>query len=273
MRHTLSNANWTATVDRTGGMVRRLTLGHDNLLRPMPDQAQEPRQASCYPLLPFANRIDQARLAIDGRVAVITPAPSEPHGLHGTGWHALWTLGAQSSDHLLLTLQGGGDPSWPWRWAAQQQFTLSASGLTIELILTNMDRVPAPASIGLHPAFVLGKGTRIETAIDGIWDCGPDLIPNGWRSTDWQTIGNRELDNCLTGWSGKAIIHAPDRPPITLTANTSHLQVYRPKDADFICLEPVTARPNVWTPIENTPAATAILDPQEQLFVTMTLSA
>ncbi len=244
------------------------------MLRPMPDAACEPRLSSCYPLVPFANRIDQAHLAFEGRVAEISPALPEPHGLHGTGWQSDWTVEEIGSDHLLLTLEGGADRAWPWRWRAEQRFYLSRSGLTVQLTLTNIDTVPAPASIGLHPAFLLEAETRIETDLEGIWDCRPDLIPSGWRPTGWPVIEAQALDNCLTGWSGQAILRTPSQRPITLVADTSHLQVYRPKGANFICLEPVTARPNVWTPIKNGPAEPpAILAPQERLSMTLTLSA
>ncbi len=274
MLHTLSVDTWSFTVDTDGGMIRRLTCGARDILRPMPDERRDPRLSCCYPLLPFANRIDQAHLAFEGRVAEISPALPEPHGLHGTGWQSDWTAEAMGFDHLLLTLEGGSDPAWPWRWRAEQLFSISQSGLTVDLTLTNIDTVPAPASIGLHPAFLIDPETRIETNIAGIWDCRPDLIPSGWRPIAWPDIEAQALDNCLTGWSGRAILRTPGQPPITLVADTSHLQVYRPKGGNVICLEPVTARPNVWTPIENGPAEPpAILAPQERLSVTLTLSA
>ena len=272
--HTLSVAPWSLTVDTTGGMIRRLTCGARDVLQPMPDECRDPRLSSCYPLLPFANRIDQAHLDFEGRVAEISPALPEPHGLHGTGWQSNWTVEEIGSDHLLLTLEGGADRAWPWRWRAEQRFSITKSGLTVDLVLTNIDTVSAPASIGLHPAFLLEAGTRIETDIDGIWDCRPDLIPSGWRPIGWPDIEAQPLDNCLTRWSGRATIRTPGQSPITLVADTSHLQVYRPKGENFICLEPVTARPNVWTPIEKSPAEPpAILAPHERLSVTMTLSA
>ncbi len=255
-------------------MIRRLRYGERDVLIPMPDAVCEPGLSSCYPLVPFANRIDQARLAFAGRVAKINPALPEPHGLHGTGWQSEWTAEEIGFDQLLLTLEGGGDLAWPWRWRAEQRFSIKQSGLTVDLTLTNTDTVAAPASIGLHPAFMLEAETRIETDIEGIWDCRPDLIPSGWRPIGWPDIEAQGLDNCLTGWSGRAIIQTPGQSPITLVADTGYLQVYRPKGGNFICLEPVTARPNVWTPIANGPAEPpAILAPQERLSVTITLSA
>ena len=244
------------------------------MVRPMPDESRDPRWSGCFPLLPFANRIDQAHLAFEGRVAEIIPALPEPHGLHGTGWQSNWTVKEIGSDHLVLTLEGGGDQTWPWRWYAEQRFSITESALSINLILTNIDTVPAPASIGLHPAFMFEAETRIETNIDGIWDCRTDLIPSGWRPIAWPDIEAQALDNCLTGWSGRAVLRMPSQSPITLVADTSHLQIYRPKGENFVCLEPVTARPNVWTPIENGPVEPpAILAPLERLSVTLTLSA
>jgi len=272
--HTLSVDTWFLTVDTAYGMIRRLTCGARDILRPMPDECRDPRLSCCYPLLPFANRIDQAHLDFEGLVAEISPALPEPHGLHGTGWQSDWTAEDIGSDHLVLTLEGGADRAWPWRWRAEQRFSITQSGLTVDLTLTNIDAVSAPASIGLHPAFLLEAETRIETDIGGIWDCRPDLIPSGWRPITWPAIEAHPLDNCLTDWSGRAALRTPGQSPITLVADTGHLQVYRPKGENFLCLEPVTARPNVWTPIKNGPVEPpAILAPLERLSVTMTLSA
>lgn len=272
--HTLSIDTWSLTVDTAFGMIRRLRCGARDVLRPMSDASRDPRLSGCFALVPFANRIDQARLAFEGRVAKMGPALPEPHGLHGTGWQSDWTAEDIGSDHLVLTLEGGADRAWPWRWRAEQRFSITQSGLTVDLTLTNIDTTPAPASIGLHPTILLEAETRIETNIDGIWDCRPDLIPSGWRPIGWPDIEAQALDNCLTGWSGRATIRTPDQCPITLVADTSQLQVYRPKGENFVCLEPVTARPNIWTPIKNGPVEPpAILVPQERLSVTMTLSA
>jgi len=272
--HTLCIETWILTVDTCCGMIRKLSCGERDVLRPMSDQSGDPGLSGCFPLVPFANRIDQAHLAFEGLEAQISPALPEPHGLHGTGWQSDWTVEEIGLDHLLLTLEGGADRAWPWRWRAEQRFSITQSGLTVDLILTNIDTVSGPASIGLHPAFLLEAETRIETDIVGIWDCRPDLIPSDWRPISWPDIEAHPLDNCLTGWTGRAVLRTPGQRPITLVADTSHLQVYRPKGGNFVCLEPVTARPNVWTPIKNGPVEPpAILVPQERLSVTMTLSA
>ena len=43
--------------------------------------------------------------------------------------------------------------AWPWAYHATQRFTLTPSGLTVELSLSNQSAAPMPAGLGWHPYF------------------------------------------------------------------------------------------------------------------------
>lgn len=240
----------------------------------MPDAEADAVHAACFPMLPFANRIANASLQVGHRVARMSAAIPERHGLHGTGWRSRWTVehcGAQSIDMMLC---GGGDPSWPWRWRGAQQVRIDAGGLTVALTLRNEDPAPAPASLGLHPAFVLPEHAAVALDADGIWDCDTSLIPCRWRPASWASLHDGALDNCLTGWSGQARIRRPDGIEVTLVADTDLLQVYRPEGAGTICLEPVTARPNAWAVVRGVDGEQPpLLAPGGVQSVTMRISA
>lgn len=270
----LSAGDWLAVVDPQGGLIRGLSLSGQPILRPMAEAAADAVDAACFPLLPFANRLEGAALRIGDRTARPPPAAPERHALHGFGWRSLWTpvLGGDSAVDLILT--GGGDDAWPWRWRAIQRVSLDLDGLAISLTLINEDTVSMPASIGLHPAFVLPDETSIALKVSGVWDCDAELIPTRWRPAGWTRLRDHPIDNCMTGWTGQARLQHVDGLCVTLTADTSLLHAYRPPGSSFICLEPVTARPNAWTIAPGSKEGPPpMLAPGSALSVVMAVSA
>jgi aldose 1-epimerase len=274
MTHLLTAGDWGAVIDPQGGLIRSLTLRGRSILRPMADQVSDAVHAACFPLLPFANRLEGAVLRIGDRTARPPPANPERHALHGFGWRSLWTPVFDNDSAAELILTGGGDDAWPWRWRAIQRFSRYRDGLRIALVLTNEDSVAMPASIGLHPAFVMAAGTSIELEVSGVWDCDRELIPTAWRHADWTSLRDHPIDNCLTGWIGQARLRHADGLCVTLTADTNHLHVYRPHGSSVICLEPVSARPNAWTIVPGSnEGPPPMLAPGRELSVVMEISA
>ncbi len=274
MTQQLFAGDWRAVIDPQGGLIRSLSLSGRAILRPMADGVPDAVHAACFPLLPFANRLEGAMLRIGDRTARPAPADPERHALHGVGWRSLWTPVSDSDCAAELILTGGGDDAWPWRWRAIQRFSLDRDGLALALILMNEDTVSMPASVGLHPAFFLPADASIELEVSGVWDCDRELIPTRWRRADWTRLRDQPIDNCLTGWNGRVRMRHADGFCITLTADTNHLHVYRPPGSTIICLEPVTARPNAWTiPPGSNEGAPPMLAPGAELTVVMNISA
>ena len=90
----LRAGEWEADVrPKIGGAIAQLRLRGVDVLRPFPGSSINPLDASCFPLVPFCNRIAQARFAFGGRDVTMRPnhAP-EPHRLHGISWHRPWSL-------------------------------------------------------------------------------------------------------------------------------------------------------------------------------------
>ena len=108
-----------------GGTIARFSWrGHD-ILRPAPDTAISEgvaRQMGCYPLVPYANRIGNAKLIVGAQCWQLRAnAPPEAHALHGFGWQRAWQIASHSSSAVSLLLQHEPDIDWPFACEATQK--------------------------------------------------------------------------------------------------------------------------------------------------------
>lgn len=92
-------------------------------------------ESSCFPLVPFGNRVSGNRFRSPAGEHQLQPNVEwDRHYLHGDGWLNRWRCVAHSPTQLRLEYihrQG------VYLYTAQQVFTLSASGVEVELIVTN----------------------------------------------------------------------------------------------------------------------------------------
>jgi aldose 1-epimerase len=240
----------------SGGAIGGWTFGATRLLRmPLPAAVLlgDVHGMAGFPLLPYANRIGQARFDWNGRVYHLRcNMPGHPHALHGVGWARPWQVETLTASTIHLSLRHRPDTDWPFAFRAEQHFALSADALHVTLSLTNGHAEAVPAGIGLHPYFPRGGVARLRFAADGVWrndatllPCEHVPVPAAWDHADARTIGDVTLDNCFTGWRGPAII-AWDDACLRIEADGlfDHLQVYTPPGQDFFCVEPVSHAPD-----------------------------
>jgi aldose 1-epimerase len=155
---------------RTGGVVTAFRgRGHD-LMRPAPAGAlANPGEASSFPLVPFSNRIADARFAFGGRsYAMPANFPPEPHAIHGQGWQLPWRVEARSAARVILSLSHAVADT-PFDYSARQSFTLGDDGLVVTIAVTNTGATPMPAGIGLHPYFPRTEGVTLQADLDHVW--------------------------------------------------------------------------------------------------------
>lgn len=214
-----------------------------------------PADMACIPLLPFANRIANARFVVDGRLVQLVPCHDEPHALHGTGWIHGWSVAAAGPDSAELVLDSAaGDGGWPWAWRARQHFALTDSGYRHHISLTNGGDTPMPAGIGLHPWLPRTPAARYHGLHRRQWLPGPDALPRDSRAApapiDWwhgAAVGTRSVDACYGGRDGDLVIDWPERAlRLTMAPDAvfGFTQVYVPAHADYFCVEPVSHLPD-----------------------------
>ncbi len=213
-------------------------------------QEQGTIEASSYPLVPFSNRIAHGRFTYEGRDINLPIDPLlPPHAIHGHGWRAAWevTERTQASIRLRFRHAAGG---WPWRYEANQRFTLGEAGLLIEMELTNLSATNMPAGLGIHPHFPALSQVRLKTGVANAHVGDETLLPIA-QDSDYPAIGPLDeggplpegLDLCFGGWAGSAEILWPEENRglrITASPEFGHVVIFTPHGKDFFCVEPVS---------------------------------
>lgn len=242
----------------TGGGIVDWRHGDVALFRDVPDDAlaaHSARRLGCFPLIPYSNRIGDARLTFQDQTYALRPDPNgESHSIHGNGWYTPWTVGERSASRLVLTLEHQARDTaaadWPFSYIATQTFALSETGLDIALRIENRDTKAMPAGFGLHPYFRRTADAKMSFEAATVWLNGADKLPHGqqpipatWSFTALRSPTEAELDHCFAGWNGTArIVWPEDGLGLTIDASPefSHLVVYTPSGRDFFCIEPVS---------------------------------
>jgi aldose 1-epimerase len=213
--------------------------------------ARDPLKMASFPLVPWCNRIRDGRSDFGARPVRLRPNfARSPHTIHGVGWQCEWSALDIGSDTALLHMRHEPD-GWPYRFDAQQRFTLDANdGLLVELSLRNLDDVAMPAGLGHHPYLPRRRGTWLRAAVGHMWQSDAELLPTALVRDDTVEAVRRgfeidalDLDNNFTGWERRATVQWPDtgtaleleaEPPL------DHFVIYSPRGQDHFCIEPVS---------------------------------
>ncbi|NBB62128.1 aldose 1-epimerase [Pseudomonas sp. ODNR1LW] len=285
----MTAGDWCATVaPEQGGAILSLDWRGQAVFRPTPEGAVDILETACFPLVPYANRIADARFNFEGREVRLTALDRfAPHALHGDGWLNAWAVETVSDAHIDMVLDWPGDvdadgAGWPWRWRARQSIRLSEGGLAVELAVTNTGDTVMPAGLGLHPYFHRTGDSRLSLSATGVWLTDPREIPERLAApgevADWsrglKLAEAPFVDHAYAGWNGVAMIEGDGRRVVLRGgAGAEWAQVYAPVGADFFCVEPVTHRPDVLNALSGERGGLARLLPGEELSLSMTVTA
>ena len=247
-----------------GGAIASFTFCERPVLRETPHAAlaaADVRATACYPLVPYSNRIRDARLRYGGRTfALARNFGAHPHAIHGVGWQRAWSVveAAPRQAQVALVHEANGDDAaaWPWPFRATQTFRLTGDAkaravrLLVTLTIENTGREPFPFGLGWHPFFARDTATRIAFRAERVWRNDATqlpqrlvAIPRSWDFARARELDDIVLDNVFVGWAGTASIHQPSTATLaTLDADRacSRLVVYAPAQAPFVALEPVS---------------------------------
>jgi aldose 1-epimerase len=243
-----------------GGAIVSYTWRQRPVLRPTPASAlatRNVRLASCYPLVPYSNRIRDAMFSFRGREYALE-RNFGAHAIHGVGWQRAWSIDAAKANRAQLTLahdpRADGAGAWPWPFRATQTFELSSTDtvavLSTTLTIANTGTQPFPFGLGWHPFFSADAKTTVGFGAQAVWQNDATqlpvqrtAVPAAWPFRDARPLDGLAIDNVFAGWAGRAdVTNASTGIRATLSADRAcgRLVVYAPPRADFIALEPVT---------------------------------
>ncbi len=242
-----------------GGSIVRFTVDESiDVLRPASVGAiasgiasGRGNNASCYPLVPFSNRIANGRLAIDGAEILLEPNwPGVPHPMHGDGWARSWDVERHDAHSAELAYAHDGRDGWPFRYRARQSFRLEGDRLVVGMSIENLEGRAVPAGLGLHPFFTRDADTELACRVDGVWRADAEVlpvdriaVPPEWDFNVSRPVDGVVLDNCFDGWDGRATIRWPRHAlglALEATEPFRHLVIYVPKGQPYFCVEPVS---------------------------------
>jgi aldose 1-epimerase len=252
-------------------------------MRETPEQAVREglvRQTSCYPLIPYSNRIAHGSFTFEGteqRLAL--NFGDHPHSIHGNAWQKPWQVmeADEARCRFVLSHRPVGDEArgWPYAYRAEQIFELSSDELALTLLLENEDHRAMPAGLGLHPFFPRHPECRLQFAAECIYPNGEDSLPTDsmsvpdvWNYRTMRELGEPRLDNCFAGWGGTArIAYVREKIVLSIKADPllSHLVVYIPAGRTFFAVEPVSHVNNAVNRRNPTGDGLRILKPGERL--------
>ena len=238
-------------------------------------QRLDPRQAGSFPLVPYSNRIANGRFTYDDQdYRLPLNMPPEPHAIHGDGWQAAWSAEVQEEACAILVYEAEDGPIFH---RSRQTFELDETGLTVRLELTNTGDHALPFGIGHHPYFPRTEGLTLEAAVSGVWLSDERNIPEKKIAVpaDWdfgapKRLAALDLDNCFSGFGGKAVMAWPEtglRLTIAAEPIFGHLVVFVPPGEDFVCVEPVSHVNNAIHQLNEgrTDTGLVVLEPGEAL--------
>ena len=249
------------------------------LLRDAPDNA-DALSSSCYPLVPFGNRLKENRFAFDGEEYRFSPNTDwDPHYLHGEGWQSEWIVEERDDYRVTMSFAHRGGHT-PYAYFARQSFLLTGDELLLTLSVENMGEKLLPFGLGWHPYFPMTPQTtlfaparKFWTEVEGWLPGEVTAIPEDLDFSEPAPLPHRWVNNGFQDWSGEAVIAWPEHQmQLHLTADPLFAHafvfvsdtVFDPQfKRDYFCFEPMSHLANG----HNLPdlGGLRILEPGQQL--------
>lgn len=259
-----------AVLPEAGARLHRLVAFGQSALRTAEDPAvyaRDPFFWGAYVMAPWCNRTVADPVTFGSRVVDLPSNFADGTAIHGQLYARPWEPDGEGR----LSIRGGAD-GWPWRYQATETIVVSGAELRVDLALTNLDRDPMPAGIGLHPWFRKPVQVAIHAAL---------AIPDNVSGLDAPRAVEGPLDRRLLGamaegvdatwcdpsdpaaelvWPGRL------RATMQVTAPQRFIVAANPAGLDALAVEAQTHAPQGLRRLLNgDPGAMTVLAPGETL--------
>ncbi|MCR8723513.1 aldose epimerase family protein [Frigidibacter sp. ROC022] len=222
-----------------GRVLRAVHERFGDILVPIETDSFVPDQwpkGGAYPLVPFHNRVSDARFRFQDRSVELPAHPDvAPNALHGFSSRRAWQGAALTDTAAHMQLDHPGDAAWPWRCHAAQDYRLAPDRIDVTVSVSNRDTTPMPAGIGWHPYLPHLAGIDVDAA--HFWPTNPDLTPTGEKQPAAGQDGDTRY---LSDWSRcDMVLDNGLRLSLSATPELNHIVVYS-APAGYVCVEPVS---------------------------------
>lgn len=229
------------------------------VMRPTPPEAIAELNSSLmasFTLLPYSNRLRDARFRFNGQTHQLRPNTPEGYAIHGDVRKRPWQVAETSAQAATLTFDSRhfSDINFPFPFNAQMVYAVVNNRFDTTLSVTNSGGDPMPVGMGFHPYFQRSLSgdpadeVHLQANVSGVY---PELVPVDpaialTPEQDFSTarpLGGMFFDHCFAGWDGRATLHWP-QTRLTATficdATLEHLILFTPPRLPFFALEPVS---------------------------------
>jgi aldose 1-epimerase len=245
----------------------------------MPRSSDDVLQSSCFPLIPYANRLKDGRFHWRGHdISLPLNFLPELNTLHGLEWRNPWDISEIFQSQVNLRCANSGQELWIWPYLAEQAVTLDERGCEVVLSLANTGSETMPAGLGLHPYFRRRPETRVWFEAETVMLSDAATMPTGIEApashfghfVQGDVLPPETIDHCYRNWAGTVTIE-DDLGRITITATGApHLHVYAPADGSALCFEPVSHTPDA---LNRAPEEMIALEPGQVARLAMRIEA
>jgi aldose 1-epimerase len=274
------------------GLTARIRDRWLPVLRETPPQAiaeGNSSSMSSFVLVPWSNRIADARFRFRGRTHQLRANTPEGYAIHGDVRKRPWRTERVDARSASFTFSSRdfADVNFPFPFACRLDYALDGPTLTTTLVLASQADAAMPAGVGFHPYYrrtladdaeQVEIEARFARAYEQLVPTRPAVpITPAQDFARSRALGDRELDTCFAGWDGHATITWPGsgvRARVACDPPLDHLILFAPAGKPFFALEPVSNANNGFNLAEigDPDAGVRVLEPGESLHAVLRLT-
>lgn len=228
------------------------------VMRETPPEAIESGNSSnmaSFVLVPYSNRIANARFTFEGKTYELQPNTPEGHTIHGDVRKRPWQVTDAGPEWIRLRFESRTFPdiNFPFPFNVNLGYEIDGTAFRAELEVENAGTGRMPAGMGHHPYYsrtltdptedveVQASFTREYAGLVPTAPAGPLSPAHDFSAS--RPLKDADVDCCFGGWDGKAVITWPGsgvRAEIECEPPLRHVILFTPPGKPYFALEPVS---------------------------------
>ena len=271
-----------AVVTEVGATLRHYVVGGRDVVRGFDADVFEDGRGN--QLLPWPNRIRDGKYSFDGVQHQLPLSEADRrNAIHGLVRHVVWDLIGFARDSVAQRVRLYPQPGWPGLLEVSITHSLSADGLRVDIVATNIGSAPLPFGYGAHPFITVGEDVVDDVVLEvpaasylvvddrllPMWISPVNSTEKDFRKP--RALGSVELDTAFTDLSrgpdarARVRLSRGDRwAELWTDERMGWLQVFTGNERRDIAVavEPMTCGPDAFNP-GPTAAGLVVLQPDE----------